>query len=154
MMDIARLRDLLDARGADLSAWPPADRTAAERLLAADPRAAACLAEAQALDRSIRAALRGADGDAADAAAARRALAALAARPLPHQRRLWLRRRWPAALLEVDFAPAWARVAVLTGIAALGIGMGLLVSDVTANVAGTDLASLVFDPEPFTGVGL
>jgi anti-sigma factor RsiW len=153
MMDVARLRELLDAHGAELSAWPQTDRAAAERLLAVDPRAAACLAEARELERSIRAALRQTDRDPAEAAAARRVLAALASQPLPPQRRLGSRWHWPAALLEVDFAPAWARLAALTSTAVLGIAIGLLVSDVAANVTTTDLGSVVFDPEPLTGVG-
>lgn len=88
-------------------------------------------------------------------------VASLAARPLPPQRRPFLSRWWPSALLNTDFAPAWPRVAALACAACLGIGIGLFGLDTNlfaarsnANAAAseTDVASLFFEAEPLTGV--
>ena len=42
---------------------------------------------------------------------------------LPPQKRAFA--WWPAALMDVSFAPAWPRVAALAGAAVLGISIGL-----------------------------
>lgn len=56
--------------------------------------------------------------------ATRRVLARLEAAPLPPQKRALL--AWlPAALTDLNFAPAWPRVAALACAAALGISIGL-----------------------------
>jgi hypothetical protein len=59
----------------------------------------------------------------AEDAAAERITQRLEATALPPQKRAfsW----WPAALRDIDFAPAWPRVAALAGAAALGITIGL-----------------------------
>jgi hypothetical protein len=59
----------------------------------------------------------------ADDAAAERMVRRLEARTLPPQKRgfAW----WPAALRDVDFAPAWPRVAALAAAAVLGVSIGL-----------------------------
>jgi hypothetical protein len=57
--------------------------------------------------------------------AAERVLARLDAVPLPPQKRGWLAAWWPAALTDLNFAPAWPRVAALACAAALGISVGL-----------------------------
>ncbi len=95
-----------------------------------------------------------ADGEDASAA---RVLAALAARPLPRQhRRAWS--FWPNVLLDWDFTPAWPRVAMLAGCAALGFLIGLAgldgqFDDASATtVAAADLSSIVFESEPLTGL--
>jgi hypothetical protein len=91
--------------------------------------------------------------EGADAPAAQRVLARLSA--LPPQRRSFF--RWPRALLGLDFAPAWPRVGALAAVALSGIVIGLLGPDVSVDAAGaspaTDLQSVVFEPEPLTGVG-
>lgn len=147
-MTLSRFQRFLDSHGADLARWPQAQRAAAERLLASDAAAAALLARARALDALIAR-----EGPAqADAAGI---LRALAARPLPAQRRHFLWRRWPSELLTLDFAPAWPRLAALAGIAALGFLIGL--SDLGplplgANsdeqiVADNDIGAIVFAPD-------
>jgi hypothetical protein len=149
-MKLDEFRDRLDAHGADLSAWPEAQRAAADRLLADDPAAHAALQEVRQLDRLIAASVSGATD-----ASAGRVLARLA-RPLPPQRRSRLSWAWPAALLDVDLAPARLRIAALAGVAALGVVLGLFGPDVTdasvvvASAGEPDLA--VFEPEPLTGV--
>lgn len=152
-MTLARFERLLDAHGADLARWPQGQRAAAERLLAADPGATAALAQARALD-----ALMAREPAAADAQAAR-IVQAIEARRLPPQRRRFLWRRWPAELLNLDFTPAWPRLAALAGVAALGFVIGL--SDLTgpiaagpngeegmAIVADADIGAIVFEPDP------
>ena len=161
-MDLARLQALLDCYGGDLSLWPQPDREAAERLLAIEQRARLALGRARRLDVLIArevAAPAAAEVEQSEATAAR-LLEALAARPLPPQRRPMLPWRWPALLLDVDFAPAWPRIAALACAAALGVGVGLFGGD-TSLFAGrngaaiaaaeTDLLTLVFEPEPLTG---
>lgn len=91
----------------------------------------------------------------ADEAAAARVLARLA-RPLPRQKKpFW---RLPAVLLDWQFAPAWPRVAALVCCALIGFGIGLAGLDRSFGridaplvVAGRDLGSIVFEPEPLTG---
>lgn len=61
----------------------------------------------------------------ADDAAARRALARLDAAPLPPQRHPWFAAWWPDVLMNLDFAPAWPRVAALASAAVLGISLGI-----------------------------
>jgi hypothetical protein len=87
-------------------------------------------------------------------AAVARVLARLSA-PLPLQRgAFW---RWPAVLLDWQFAPAWPRVAALAGCLVLGFGIGLAGLDrnidrVGASAAnGNDFGSVVFEPEALTG---
>jgi hypothetical protein len=77
----------------------------------------------------------------ADDAAVARVLTRLAA-PLPRQKMpLW---RWPAVLLDWQFAPAWPRMAVLASCAALGFLIGMAGLDRTFDRA--DAASLaLFD---------
>src|SRR5262245_4823114 len=150
-MKLDEFRHRLDADGADLAAWPEAQRVAGERLLATEPAAQAALREAQQFDRLM---IRGMAAPPPPDAAAARVLATLA-QPLPPQRKPLLSWAWPAALLDVDLAPARLRIAVLAGVAVLGIALGLLGPDVTdAGVAApteTNLAA-VFEPEPLTGV--
>ena len=116
-MTLRRLQQRLDVNGADLSRWPDAERRAAEQLIASEPAAAAALRRARDLDRLIAAAALPGDGNAA------RVTAALAARPLPPQRRRWL--AWPVELLDFDFAPAWPRVAALACVGLIGFMVGL-----------------------------
>ena len=90
-----------------------------------------------------------------DQIAVNRVLARLSP-PLPRQKiSLW---RWPAVLLDWQFAPAWPRVAALACCALIGFGIGLSgldrslrQSDAPMVVAGRDLGSIVFEPEPLTG---
>jgi hypothetical protein len=150
-MKLDEFRDRLDAHGADLSAWPEAQRMAAERLVASDPAARTAFLEAEQLDHLIARSLQAGSPDAAAA----RVLATLA-RPLPPQRPSLLSWAWPMALLDVDLAPARLRIAALAGIAGLGVMIGLFGPDVTdaslvAAAPETNLAA-VFEAEPLTGV--
>jgi len=92
----------------------------------------------------------------ADDAAVERVLKRLAG-PLPRQKApLW---RWPAVLLDWQFAPAWPRVAALACCAALGFVIGIAGVDRRfdggatpfAVASGTDIGSIVFEPEALTG---
>jgi hypothetical protein len=150
-MTIAELQDLLDRYGGEPATWPPPQRAAAERLIGAEPAARALAERARRLDAALAAAMCAADGEGA------RVLAALNARTLPRQRRS--RWAWPAALLAVDFAPAWPRVAALAGVAALGFVLGLVGLDLTdgtiSSAAATSDAGLsvaALEPETLTGV--
>src|SRR5262245_31171574 len=71
----------------------------------------------------LDAALRRAMAPRAEDAAANRIVQRLEVTALPPQKRgfAW----WPAALRDIDFAPAWPRVAALAGAAVLGISIGL-----------------------------
>jgi anti-sigma factor RsiW len=156
-MTLARFEHLLDVYGADLARWPPAQRTAAERVLTADPAAAAALARARDLDALIARDPLSANAEA-DAA---RIMHVIETRRLPPQRRHFLWRRWPTELLDLDFAPAWPRLAALAGVAALGFVIGLSdLAPITAGpnadegatvVADVDLGAVVFAPDPLPG---
>jgi hypothetical protein len=70
--------------------------------------------------------------------------------PLPAQKRPTL---WPQILLDWQFAPAWPRMAVLAGCAALGFIVGSATIDrVIAPYAAGDLTMIAFEPEPLTGL--
>jgi hypothetical protein len=150
-MTLARFQRLLDIHGSDLARWPTPQRTAAERLLAADGPAVAALAQARALDAVMA-------RDTPAQADATGVLRALATRPLPPQRRRFLWRRWPSELLTLDFAPAWPRLAALAGVAALGFVIGLIdfgpmavgpnSEEPVSIVADNDLGAVVFAPDP------
>jgi hypothetical protein len=97
---------------------------------------------------------RRADAPHDDEAAVARVLTRLAA-PLPRQHgAFW---RWPAVLLDWQFAPAWPRVAALAGCLALGFSIGLAGLDRNidrtgaAPASGNDFGSIVFEPEALTG---
>lgn len=153
-MTLAEFQDLLDAHGVHLSSWPDELRTRAEMFLRAEPAARQRLGEAQRFERLIARGM-SMSGRALDASAGR-VLRTLAGE-LPRQRRFAL--SWPAALLSFDLAPARLRIAALAGIAALGVGLGLLGPDFGADTrAGVALAAAdldlagVFEPEALTGV--
>ena len=77
--------------------------------------------------------------------------------PLPRQK-LSLR-RWPTALLDWQFAPAWPRVAALACCAALGFYVGIAgidrrwdpTDEPYSFASRADFGSIVFEPEPLTG---
>ena len=154
-MTLAEFQDVLDARGGDMSLWPAELRQAAERLVAADPQAEACLRQARRLDDLVRHGVR-ARAALPDAAAAR--VVGRLTRDLPRQRRFAL--PWPALLLEVDLAPARLRIAALSAVACLGIALGLFGPDLDAagGSAGVGAApsdsilAALLEPEPMTGV--
>jgi hypothetical protein len=92
-------------------------------------------------------------------AGAARILYAIETRPLPPQRRRFLWRQWPTELLNLEFAPAWPRLAALASVAALGFVIGLtdLAGPITPGtngdegasiVADNDIGAIVFAPDP------
>jgi len=92
----------------------------------------------------------------ADDVAAARVLAVLSG-PLPRQNTgRW--RNWPGILLDWQFAPAWPRLAALACCAVLGFAAGIAGLDQRLGGPGapfavaTDLSTLVFEPEPLTGL--
>jgi hypothetical protein len=160
-MNIAQFQTLLDTHGPEPSAWPPDLQSVAARLIATDPAAAAACERARQLEALIArhmAPTPQADGAAAPASASR-VLAALAARPLPPQHRPW--RWWPAELVSFDFTPAWPRIAALASVGVLGFALGYAALDTgfgagfsltrAVNTDG-DLSTIVFEPEPVTGL--
>lgn len=144
------LQTLLGSHGADPAQWPAALRVAALGLIASDPRARADHEAAHALDAALT---RFAQPTAEDETSAARVLTRLAG-GLPHQdRAFW---RWPAVLLDWQFAPAWPRLAALACCAVIGFGIGIAGLDrpfdrVGATVANPDIASIVFEPEAISG---
>ncbi len=98
----------------------------------------------------LDAVLRRAMAPRAEDAAAERVVRRLEATTLPPQKRAFA--WWPAALRDIDFAPAWPRVAALAGAAVLGITIGLsgvgtrIASDLDlVRVASVDDGNNVFD---------
>lgn len=87
--DFSRFEDDLDRFGPDLAGWPADARARADRLLAADPRAADALAVA----RVVEDALRAPPGPPASAELRARILGAAVARPAHSGRRAspWMR---------------------------------------------------------------
>lgn len=76
--------------------------------------------------------------------------------PLPRQKHpLW---RWPAILLDWQFAPAWPRLAALACCAALGFVIGIAgldrpfdQLDAPFTVSSRDIGSIVSEPDTLTG---
>ncbi|MFA6266823.1 MAG: hypothetical protein WC670_14055 [Pseudolabrys sp.] len=76
--------------------------------------------------------------------------------PLPRQKvSFW---KWPAVLLDWQFAPAWPRMAALACSAALGFYIGIAgldrqfdPLDQTTIASNIDSGFFVFDPEPLSG---
>jgi len=150
-MTLDDLQTLLDSHGADPAQWPAALRVAALGLIAADDTARAAHAAALQFDAALA---RYAKVAPDDETAAARVLTKLAA-PLPRQDRAWW--RWPAVLLDWEFAPAWPRVAALACCAAIGFMVGISGLDrpfervTTVASSGGDITSAVFEAEPITG---
>jgi hypothetical protein len=87
---------------------------------------------------------------------AERVVDRLASMPLPPQRRAFA---WPAVLTNLDFAPAWPRLAALAGAAVLGIAIGFsgvgtrIATDLEiVRVAAADDGANVFDVDFATGL--
>jgi hypothetical protein len=144
------LRDLLDGNGADLARWPAVHREAAERLLAEDAGARVDFEAARRLDTALSRVVQIAPEDERIAANVLDRLNG----PLPAQDRpFW---RWPAALLDWQFAPAWPRVAALACCAMIGFAIGLAGLDRPFEhsgdmvVASRDIGMLVFEPDSLT----
>jgi len=108
-MTIDEFRQLAEAWGGTVARWPSAVRADAEALAAGSPHAAAILADADRLDRSLAALRPQVSADRADRLAGRVATR-IAAEPAPA--RGWLQ-RW--------FMPATS----FASAAVIGVGLGL-----------------------------
>ena len=153
-MNIAEFQDRLDVYGADLAAWP--DELAAPGRIAHRGRSG-----------GTRLPRRGAPARCADCARRARCwrrpthrptacLRALA-RPLPRQRRFALSWAWPAALLDVDLAPArlrdrGARRRRRARRRHRADGTGHRRCRRSASASAETTIAAVFEPEPLTGV--
>lgn len=114
-MTIERLMQILDAYGADPLRWPAIERIAAQALAARDRRAAALVAEAEALDSLLDLA----PSHAPDAALAARVLAG---RP----KRSRLRALWADLF---PGTPGWAPALGLAAALAVGVGVQAAAAD-------------------------
>lgn len=143
IIDIARLRELVCAYGADPARWPETERPAAEALLQSSPEARSVQSEAAGLDALL-------DGlpSEAPSAALRRKVAEI---PLRHPAGVQSTERWSVWRLLPRRA-VWAGVLACT----LGVASGALsASDVatSSNDDGWDDVTAVafaagFDEEP------
>ena len=142
----------LDLNGAGQVRMPAEQRTEAEQFVASDPAARAAFVAAQRLDHALA---RYGKTPGADEAAIARVLARFAS--LPRQKApVW---RLPGVLLDWQFKLAWPRVAALACCAALGFVIGIAGVDRRfdggatpfAVASGTDIGSIVFEPEALTG---
>ncbi len=111
-MDLARLRELLDAYGADPRHWPAGERAAAEALIAESAAAATLRDDAAALDMLM-------DLSAAPAPSPELMARVLAAREPSG----WFSVLWP-------FGPAWQPVSAMAAAAVLGIAIGAAAPDI------------------------
>jgi hypothetical protein len=167
-MTRARFQDLLDMHGSDLSAWPAADRSAAERLVASDADAAAAFAEARQLDGLIRASLAASPSEAEnDAIAAARLFDALSS-TLPPQSALPAQVRGARAASparregfsrnRLFSQPILPRAAAFSLAAACGIALGIFWAQkitqdeqMAAAAETTDAIAVIFQSETAIG---
>ena len=138
-MTIERLRDILDAYGADPLHWPPNERITAQAFAARDPRAVALVAEAEALDRLL------------DMAPVQAPSAALAARVLARRPKVsWLQSLWRDLF---PGTPAWRPALGLCAALMMGVGVQAAAADrlglnesgdiaATSDDTATDIAPL------------
>jgi hypothetical protein len=113
------------------------------------------------LDHELEASLGRAMAPTPDADdAAERVLARLDAAPLPPQKRSLLAAWWPAALTDMNFAPAWPRLAALAGAAALGVSVGLsglgtriaTDLDLVRTASADETGATIFDSDAIAGL--
>lgn len=116
------------------------------------------------LDRDLEASLRRVMAPAPQAgdAAAQRALARLDATALPPQTHGLFATWWPSALTDMNFAPAWPRLAALACAAALGITVGLsglgtyIAADLdlvrAAQAQADETSTNIFETDSLTGL--
>lgn len=128
-MTIERLSEILDAYGADPLHWPEMERLSAQALAAREPRAAALIAEAAALDALL---------DEAPGLAPSPALVEAVMRRRP--KRNWLVRVWGELFPDM---PAWRPAAGFA--AALAVGFGLQAAAADGIGFGTEEVAVVDD---------
>jgi len=131
-MDLARLREIFDAYGADPRRWPGAERAAAEALIANSPEAASLREDAAALDTLM------------DLSVAPAPSPELMARILAnHEPAGWFAALWP-------FGPVWQPVSAMAFAAVLGVVIGAAAPDIVIPDLGdsaiAEVESLAFGP--------
>lgn len=142
-MEFKHFRRLLDAYGADLRSWPAAERRPAQEFLAVSADARRAHAETAALDGRLRAA-----APAVSEASVQRVLGRLATPP----RRAGMRPPSVGAGRDRGSDRSWAPTAILAGMAALGLAVGLFDLD-TAAMGTSDLIDAMFDTGLVRGLG-
>ena len=128
-----RFEELLEAKGADLAAWPEAERRAAERLLADSAEARAALAQARSLDDLLAGAL-------APEAAGPDLRDAILALPVAHPREA-------ARRPGFGFRAVWQAglgMALAAGLAGFALGITGLVERPGPPPQEADIAGLVY----------
>jgi len=120
-MDMARLREILDAYGGDPRRWPQSERDAAEALLAVSDEARALRAEAAALDALL-------DRPTAPQPSPELRAAILAGAQRAGWRR-WLADFWP-------LGPAWQPASAFAAAIVLGMAIGFGAPDIVLPDAG------------------
>jgi hypothetical protein len=167
-MNRDRFQDLLDARGADLSAWPAADRAVAERLIAIDPGAAEALGETRRLDALIRRSLASVAPEAEREDIAARILSGLPKRLPAQEGRAAKRPAQPAQVRTAPkpwtFAPAFlwppSRTAAFACAAGLGIALGVFFAQhalldrnaLMTSSAEADVTAVIFQTDSANGI--
>jgi ferric-dicitrate binding protein FerR (iron transport regulator) len=147
-MNYEQFKYFLDAYGANLRRWPVDARAAARALIVTDQAAAAALAEAERLDRTLDL-----YAMAEDPARARRLVARISARAasIPARRRLW-------GVGELNFGVLWPRAAALAFVMALGIVTGMFQTDITGTgeqiSASNDVSLVRADDSSYDVAGL
>ena len=131
-MDLARLREILDAFGAEPRRWPTAERAAVEALIANSPEAASLHEDAAALDMLM------------DLSAPPDPSPELMARILADRESAgWRAALWP-------FGPVWQPVSAMAFAAVLGIAIGAAAPDIVipdfGDSAIAEVESLAFGP--------
>jgi hypothetical protein len=134
-MNLTRLRDILDAYGADPRRWPAAERDAALALLSGSEEARALRDEAAALDTLL---------DTAQVPApSPELMAAILAGAAPAGWRRWLADFWPVG-------PVWQPASALAAAVVLGVAVGIGAPDLVlpdaADGAVAEVESLAFGP--------
>lgn len=124
-MTLKRLRQIVDAHGADSSRWPEAERASAEAFAAQSAEARDLLAQARMLDG----ALDDLPSDVPDAAMAR----LVAATAFPPLQTKAARSSAPNGWLSGLGSLLWPRTAALVTMAVLGIVVGLASEPVYSN---------------------
>lgn len=146
-MNNEQLQIFLDSHGTDPAHWPFAQRDAVNALIAHNAEARALFEAARQFDSLLARAQAPSPGDETSAA---RIMARLG--HLPRQTQpFW---RWPAVLLDWQFAPAWPRMAALASCAAIGfmVGIaGLERYETSLTVTSQGGITSLFEPEPLTG---
>jgi hypothetical protein len=139
-MDLARLKRLLEAHGAEPRRWPQDERRAALDLLARSAEARAAHEAAAALDRLLGTA---SEEDAAAAAALRARLSALAAGSPRRTTPRWSLGPWPLRRL-------WPQAAALAAAAVIGfvVGVGHPAVPPGDDPDLGDLAGIPAEPQP------